>query len=141
MHRDLDAIRAGIARIEAENAQRSREAAERRARRRPLSRSALSNRQRARMAKVVADAYSSEHRPLPGSPRDVRLRILGMSLRELARRAGVSHNTVDRAERAFEAGDPDAVRGPYLRRLADGIERATGRRTKIDDVRAPRDGR
>lgn len=136
---DLEAIYAAIARHEAEGAQRSREAAARRSQRagRPLSRDA----RRARMAKVIAETYASEHPPIPGSPRDVRLRVLAMSLRELARRAGLHHKTVIRAERAFEAGDPDAVSGPHLRKLADGIERSTGRRTRINDVRAPRDGR
>lgn len=137
---DLESIYAAIARHEADNAERARKAADKRARRtRRRSREQIEASRKAAMAKVTRETYQSAHPPLPGSPRDVRLRILGMSSRELARRAGLHHTTVLKAERAFEAGNPDAVGGPSLRKLADGIERATGRRTRIDDVRAPRE--
>lgn len=137
MPKDLDSIREGIARFEAQQAERSKLAAARRSRRRmpPFE---IDGRRRAAMRRVVADTF--EHDPPPcGSPRHVRLAILRMSLRELARRAGVSHATIDRAERAFEAGNPNAVRGSNLRKHAAALERELGRRVKINDIRAPRD--
>jgi len=85
---------------------------------------------RTNMRKVTREAYGSAHPPLPGSALDVRLRILGMSLRELARRADMHHKTVHR----IESGDP-TVTGPTLRRYAHAIEALTRRRTRIDDVR------
>jgi len=122
--------------------ERQREAARRRAARRRERRRALDfgvdARRRAAMRRVIAETF--EHDPPPAdSPRYLRLAILGMSLRELAKRADVAHATVDRAERGFEAGDPDAVRGPNLRKIAAALERELGRRVKIDAVRAPRD--
>lgn len=136
MPRDLDSIRAGIARFEAEQAERSRQAAASRKTRTmpPLK---IDARRRAAMRRVIAETF--EHNPPPaGSPRHVRLAILRMSLRELAKRAGISHATIDRAERAFEAGNPEVVTGPYLRKHAAALERELGRRVKISDVRASR---
>ena len=99
----------------------------------------IDGRRRAAMRRVIAETFENDPPPC-GSPRHVRLAILRMSLRELARRAGVSHATIDRAERAFEAGNPNAVRGEYLRKHAAALERELGRRVKISDVRAnPRD--
>lgn len=88
---------------------------------------------RTNMRKVTREAYQSAHAPLPGSALDVRLRVLGMSLRELARRADMHHKTVQRIEK----GDP-TVSGPSLRKYAAAIERLTNRRTRIDDVRRMR---
>lgn len=89
------------------------------------------------MRALIARTYAVNPPPA-GSPRDLRLRVLALSTRELAKRAGVSANTVSRAERAFEANLPDAVGGPHLRKLAAALERSTGRRVKITDVRARR---
>lgn len=136
MPRDLDSIRAGIARFEAEQAERSKQAAAMRGKRAmpPLE---IDGRRRAAMRRVISETLENDPPPC-GSPRHVRLTILGASLRELAKRAELSHSTVDRAERGFEAGNPHAVSGPSLRKLAAALERSTGRRVKITDVRAPR---
>lgn len=137
MRRDLDEIRESIRLFEVEQAARSRSAAPFRGRR-PPTRSRIAAGQKRRMATLTSRIYVTDP-PIPGSLRDVRLRVLAMSLRELARRAGVSPNSVHRAERGHEAGDPNAVSGPTLRAIAAAVERQTGRRTRIDDVRAPRD--
>lgn len=134
--RDLDEIREGIRRFEAAKAERSRAAAPTRGRR-PATRSRIAAGQKKRMRSLVARTYLVNPPP-EGSPRDLRLRVLALSTRELAKRAGISANTVSRAERAFEAGDADTVGGPHLRKLAAALERSTGRRVKITDVRAPR---
>ncbi|MBB4663013.1 helix-turn-helix domain-containing protein [Conexibacter arvalis] len=85
---------------------------------------------RAQMRRTIRDAYQGEHAPVPGSPRDLRLRILALSLRELAARSDLSRTTVHRIER----GDT-SVTGPTLRQYAKTIERLTGRRTRFEDVR------
>jgi len=93
------------------------------------------------MRRVAREAYQATHRPLPGSPRDLRLRVLAASLREMAARSGLSHETVRRIEREFE--DPDArptVSNRTLYRYAATIERMTRRRTKVADLRSPHRG-
>lgn len=135
--RDLDEIRESIRLFEVEQAARSRAAAPMRGRR-PPTRSRIDAAQKRRMATLAARTYRCNPPP-EGSPRDLRLRVLACTTRELAKRAGVSSSTVNRAERGFEEGNPDAVGGPCLRKLANALERSTGRRVKIDQVRAPRD--
>ena len=93
------------------------------------------------MRRVTREAYQGAHRPLPGSLRDIRLRVLTISLRELADRAGLSHETVRRIEQNYEGTTSRPVSGPSQRRYAATLERLTGKRTRIDDVRGPTDGR
>lgn len=137
----LAEIRAGVARQEAEQLRRSREAASRRRQRRPHTRSTIDKIQRSRMRRAIADMYASEHAPPAGSLRDRRLRA-ELSLRQLALLALVSHECIRRAEIASEQGDPNAVTGPVWRSIAHGLEKKSGRRVKLDDIRPkPADGR
>jgi hypothetical protein len=108
---------------------RSREADARRA-----AREYASARRAAAMRRVIRDAYHAEHPPLPGEPLDLRLRVLGMSLRELSERAGLGSTTLHRIER----GDP-TVSGPSLRQYVKVMERLTRRRMRVADVRPAKD--
>lgn len=134
--RDLASIRAAIHAFEEEQAEKSKAAAPTRGRR-PMTRSRIAAAQLKRMQTLVARTYETDP-PIPGTLRDLRLGVLAMSLRELGRRAGVSANSVHRAERGQEVGDPEAVSGPTLRAIASAVERLRGKRTRVDDIRAPR---
>lgn len=133
---DLEEILRRLQAAEVAQAERSRAAAPHRGRR-PPTRSRIAAAQRQRMRTIIARTYVTDP-PIPGSLRDVRLGILAMTLRELARRAGVSANSIQRAERGQESGNPNAVSGPTLRAIAAVVERHTGKRTRVDDVRASR---
>jgi predicted DNA-binding protein (UPF0251 family) len=135
---DVDAIRERMAEADCERLQRSRAGAERRRsrRRRSPARSSLDPLQRRQMARIIRETYQSAHAPAPGSLRDRRLRA-ALSLRELAVVALVSYETIRRAEIAAEAGDRSAISGPTWRSIAHALEKKTGRRVRLDDIRPP----
>lgn len=98
-----------------------------------LSRASAEARRLGHMKRISEREYATNP-PKAGSARDIRLRAL-LSRDQVADLAGLSRETVLRAERASDAGSRDAVRATTWRALARGLSRGTGEKVRLTDIR------